>query len=61
MSAVRGGRFVQCGHFVDKGGSTEADVRTFWCKKLRIFDNLWGVHTDRGDGGGNDPVRTFFG
>jgi len=28
-----GGRFVQCGHFADKGGSSDADVRTFWSKK----------------------------
>jgi len=28
---------VQCG----QGGSSDADVRTFWCKKLRIFRNLW--------------------
>jgi len=27
-SAVRGG--VQCGNFVDKEGSSDADVRTFW-------------------------------
>jgi len=30
----------QCGHFSDKGDSSDADVCTFWCKKLRIFRNL---------------------
>jgi len=25
-----GGRFVQCGHFADMGGSLDADVRNFW-------------------------------
>jgi len=24
------------------GGSSDADVRTFLCKKPRIFRNLWG-------------------
>jgi len=32
----------------DKGGSSDADVRTFLRKKLRIFRNLWCVRTDRG-------------
>jgi len=32
-----GGGFVQCGHFADKGGSLDADVRNFWGEKLRIF------------------------
>jgi len=36
-------------------GSSDADVCTFWCKKLRIFRNLWFVHTDKGEG---DSVRT---
>jgi len=38
--------FVQNGHFSDKGGS-DADVRTFWYKNLRIFQNLWCVRTDK--------------
>jgi len=29
-------------------GSSGANIRTFWCKKLRIFRNLWCVHTDKG-------------
>jgi len=24
-------------------GSSDADVRTFWCKKHRIFRNIWCV------------------
>jgi len=28
--------------------SSNEDVRTFWCKKLRIFRNLWCVRTDKG-------------
>jgi len=47
--------FVQCGHFADSGGSSDADVRTFWCKKFGIFRNLWCVRTDKGV----EPVRTF--
>jgi len=37
---------------VDKGerSSSDADIRTFWCKKLRISLNLWRVRTDRGRG-----------
>jgi len=42
--AIRGG-IVQCGHFADKGDSSDADVRTFWCKTHRIFRNLWRVRT----------------
>jgi len=34
----------QCG----KGGSSDVDVRTFWCKNHRVFRNLWRVHTDGG-------------
>jgi len=30
------------------GGSSTTDVlRTFWCKKLRIFWNLWCDRTDK--------------
>jgi len=32
------------------GGSSDADVRTFWYKNLRIFRNLWCVRTDKGGG-----------
>jgi len=42
--------FVQFGHFADKGGSSDADIRTFWCKKHRIFRNLWCICTDKGGG-----------
>jgi len=37
---VRGGEeFIQCRHFSDKGKgvSSDADVRTFWCKNIRTF------------------------
>jgi len=48
---------VQCGRFVDKVGSSGADVRTFWCKSLRFF-TIYGVSArTRGVG----PVRTFCG
>jgi len=30
-----------------RGGSLDADVRTFGHKKLRIFRNLWCVRTDK--------------
>jgi len=36
---------------VDKGSSSVVDVRTFWCKKLQIFRNLWCVRTDKVGGG----------
>jgi len=32
-------------------GSSDADVRTFWCKKLRICRNLWHTHGQRGEEG----------
>jgi len=38
-----GREIVQCGHFSDKGNSSDADVCTFWCKKLRIFFEIYGV------------------
>jgi len=38
-----------------KGASSDADVRTFWCKKLRIFRNLCSVRTR---GKGVESVRT---
>jgi len=55
-----------------KGGSSDADVRTFWYKKRRVFRNLWCVRTDKegeglsqcGQGGKGlifrDFVRTSF-
>jgi len=43
----------QCGLLADKGGegSSDADVRTFWCKKHQIFRNLWYVCMDKGEEG----------
>jgi len=32
---------------VDKRGFSNAGVRIFWCKQLRIFGNLWYVLTDK--------------
>jgi len=57
-----GGRgFVQCGQFSEKGeGPSYANVRTFWCKKLRIFQNF-GVSTRTRRKGGwanTDILRT---
>jgi len=39
-----GGEFVHCG----QRGSSDANVRTFWCKNHRIFRNLWCVRTGKG-------------
>jgi len=39
------------------GGSSEADVRTFWWKKLQIFLNLWYFRTDKGKGGRRGALR----
>jgi len=44
--------------FCGQWGSSDADVRTFWCKKLCIFQNLWCVLTNLR---GVEPVRTFCG
>jgi len=38
-------------------GSSDADVHTFWCKNLRIFQNLLCVRMDKGEE--VEPVRTF--
>jgi len=38
-------------------GSSNADVRIFWCKKHAIFQILWCVRTDKGV----EPVRIFCG
>jgi len=42
INDIRYQGIVQGGHFSDKveGGSSDADVRTFWCKKFRICRNL---------------------
>jgi len=42
---------------IGQGGSSDADVSTFWCKKLRRFRNLQCVRTDKGEG--VELVRTF--
>jgi len=67
--------FVQCGHFADKErrGSADANVRTFWWKKLQIFrcertDSVggglsqFGYFSDKGGGESTflDFVRTSF-
>jgi len=52
----RQAKFVQCGHFTDKGGISDADVRTFWCKKTLNFSkfmvwrwlSLFGHYADKG-------------
>jgi len=54
-------RFVQCGHFADKGGggSSDANVHTFGAKNLGFF-KIYGVSSTEG-GKGVDLMRTFFG
>jgi len=42
---------VQCRHYADKGGSSDADVRAFWCKKLQFFE-IYGVSARTRGGGG---------
>jgi len=56
-----GGDFSSVNILRTRGGSSDADVRTFWCKKLWIFRNLWCVPTDKGNRGSifRDFVRTF--
>jgi len=48
----------------EKEGSSDVDVRTFWCKNLITFwctfRNLWCVRTDKGRWE-VEPVRTFCG
>jgi len=52
--------FVQCGHFSDEGGSSDADVRTFLAQKnLGVFE-IYVVSTRTGVGT-VEPVRTFCG
>jgi len=40
-----GRRVIQCRHLQTRRRSSNADFRTFWCKKLWIFWNLWCVRT----------------
>jgi len=57
-SAVRREGFFQCWNFSDKWRPSDADVRTFWDKKILIFRN-WCVRTDKGGGGSSaDILRT---
>jgi len=63
----QGGGVAQCGHFSDKGGSSDADVCSFWCKKLRIFHgerglSQYGYSADKGGGWSvfRDFVQTSF-
>jgi len=57
-SAVRGRlSSVDILRTMGEGGYSEADVRTFWRKELRIFWNLWCIRTDKGI----EPVRIFCG
>jgi len=50
-SALRGGGGCPVRTFFGQGGwgSSDADVRTFCCKRLRIFWNLWYVRTQGGE------------
>jgi len=64
-SAVRGGKVILSSADIlrtrGRKGSSDADVRTFWCKKCRIFWNLWCVSSPHGQRGkGVEPVRTFW-
>jgi len=40
-------------------GSSNADLRIIWCKKLSLFWNLWCVRIDKG--WRVEPMRTFYG
>jgi len=55
-SALRG--WGLCGHFADKRGSSDADVRTLMQKKLRIFRNLLCVRTDKEGWASASIIRT---
>jgi len=42
---------IECGDLADKReGFFRCGVRTFWCKKIRIFRNWWCVRTEKGEG-----------
>jgi len=47
----------------DKGGSLDADVRTFWCKKTSDSSKFMVCPHEQGGGERSlsQPVRTFFG
>jgi len=54
-------RSVQCGHFSDKGGDSDAIVRTFWWKNLQIFDILVCSHgQDESNWASADNGSQFF-
>jgi len=52
--------FVQCRHFTDmeRGGSSDADGRTFWCNKTPDFSKFMVCPHGQGE---VESVRTFFG
>jgi len=50
IKAVRSQRGKGCLSSADKGGSSDVDVRTFWCRNIEYFWILWCVRTDRGEG-----------
>jgi len=58
ITDVRGQRICPVRTFFGQGGSSDADVRTLWFQKLRIFWKIYGVSTrTRGE---FEPVRTNF-
>jgi len=50
VRSQRGG-VVQCGHFADKGDSSNADVRIFWRKNFGFFEIYDVSARTRGVGG----------
>jgi len=42
-------------------GAADANVHTFRHKKLRIFQNLWCVHMDKGDNFSQVYAVIFYG
>jgi len=46
----KSGIFHHKGYAYKDNMYSDADNRTFWCKKLWIFQNLWCVQTDKGRG-----------
>jgi len=54
--AVRREGVVQCGQ--GEREYSDADVRTFWLKKHRIFRNLWCVRTYKGGWASAETLQT---
>jgi len=44
--------------FFGKGVSSDADIRTFSCKKLCFFRNLWWARADKGGWASADILQT---